>query len=1322
MLLTGVNSLDFKIKNELASSTTLDSQHQVIAEWNYNAYTGISEIGCFYNNGTDYVKDANYGAHAYYYSDDITELDTKREIYTPLKSIFEINRPKPGIIHSVYLHGFEKNAINGKPDAANSLSIKDMFNMSANHPRLYPISKDSVFKYWSSGRTLYPYTVGLSKSNKTINYAAPYIEYSEPIYINKVAIKTQYHLGYATSFLIDVKTSTSSSSWTTIYQETSSDLLSDGELEIYYNGTSWSVYSRAIDQPNENAIINFNKNSSETVKIYGLRFIARKMSESQIPLEMIELSPRLVADLTSSTISFDSRSSMSGSAYGLPVGSVISSNGSIKLSNENGYFSKNNLDSILYNILKPNVEFRLYQKLTIDKVNYRFPIKTLYSDIWNDQGDFTVDTQLEDYFKFFKEQAAPDLMIANRNGIPTSAAMLIFMDNVGFNNFRFEKVDDSLYVDKEDVILDYFYSKKEDTVMSVIESLAVSTQTAIYMDVDNELVAMTKEKMIEGQSVKDFWMIGDDGLVSKKSHYSDTENVQVSYITNIESFEESSEPPITDVTVQYNGLGFEKQSMALVGKTGDSVKAMQNTLERSDFGASTINQNLRYTSDIIWQPGNDANLKDNFMAAATLIQDVPLTNPYAYLKKINLLTFKDYNKENIITKLVNSTDDSIRATMCIYLDKSYINTFTNDFDGYVLIDSELIKYYGIAYLVNDPLNKSFFKQIFFSKDEYNSARAKLSQGGSIEPQALIVDLDFTYKELTDDDGKKTFVVVGDGRGQNKTDIAKHKAISTHKDFLIAHPDWHRNGTNLWGSSKSLPKVIINNLTVSDRKETYLQNKTMKFNSFQQSFNGNVRLSGPKCRGIIKLTKPYVDTVNAGIPTSDPSEQIITGIVKTIKNKNDKNVPVRRIGTRMRLISDVPKNVNPGTKTIENGVIGGLAWNIAESSQGSGMTGYFVEIEDVGTIDGKSLSKAKYRNLRLYKIENIGGKLIPNLLQNAWVNVSSTPNNGIDFSIKPSDGKSYSQIFDIEVIIRSDKRKRTYEVYWENQMVINFSEKYSKILTETSKVCLFVRGQSSAIFEYLSVYGSPLGINPSKEDKDINIDYFAGKKNIFSRCYLPTGVTSVIGTDKKGHTLYYEEFGRFVRQVRKYDVRYKQLALKPQLISLSGFNKNYYVADFETSSSGATFWLYNTSNGPINIEDASGTPLWISGFELKQISGGSIQSSKLLEREDYDKALDDVYESNRKLYGKQELQLSGEFINNRAQAEKLARWIATKLKKERKTLNLSIFPNPILKLGDKVGVAYENKYYNGTESYTITSINHSISNTGPSMTIELKECV
>jgi len=1323
MLLTGNAEVDKKIKQSIAGDQKLNSSHQVMVEWNYNAYTPILEIGCFYLNRKTYKKDPHYGGQAYYYSDDVTELDKNRETYTPLRSIFDINRPKAGIIHSVYM---ENRAINGEPDAAKSLSIKDMFNISADHPRLYPLSKDSVFKYWSSVRTSELKVVGLSEKDYTINYAAPYIEYSDPIYINKVVVKTQKHLGYATSFRVDVKTSFDDKDWETIYSDTSSESLLNGELNIYYDyeNNKWTIHSNVIDQPDEKSVIDFSKTESHTKKIYGLRFIARKMSKTYIPLEMIELSPRLVADLTSSTTSFEVSSSVSGSAYGLPIGSVISSNGSITLSNENGYFSKKNTNSIIANVLKPNVEMRLYQKLVVDGKTYRFPLKTLYTDLWNEEDGFTVSTQLEDYFKFFKEQKAPDIMIANKNGIPTSAAMLIFMDNIGFNNFRFEKVDSSQYIDDEDIVLDFFYSKKEQTVMEVIESLAISTQTAIYMDVDNDLVAMTKEKMISGQYVKDFCMTGDKNSHTKSSFYDGTETTTIKYISNIESFQESLEPPITDITVQYNGLGFQKQSVALVGTGQQQIKENQDFLESPTFGASTTNENLRYSLDILWQPGNDKNSSDSYLAAAALIEEVPDTGPYKLLLNSKALSSKytDYNKENVIKKLANSTNDSLRKAMCIYLDKQYINTFKNSFSGYVLIDAELIKYYGIVYVINDPINKSLYREVLFSIDQYQAARAKLGQGGSIQPEALVLDLDFTYYESTNNSAQKDFNIVGDGRGQNRTKITAHKAINTHKDFLLANTDWHRNGTNLWGSTKSLSRVIVNNLTVTDRKETYLSTKTMHYNSIQQSFSGHLRLSGPKCSNIIKSTKEYKASVKALIPTSNSSEQIITGIVKTVKNVNGKNMPIHKIGTRMRLVSDVPKNVNPGDKPINEGIIAGVGWSIGESPHGTGMTGYFLEIEDVGTIDPKSLHEAKYRNMRLYRVDSINGKLIPSLLGNSWVNASHTPQIGLDWLRSPADAKtSHSQIFDLEIIIKESGKYKEYQVFWENQNVLTINELASKAL-ETSNVCLFVRGESSAIYEHLYVASSPYGIN-LKNSTDINIDYLSGNKDMSSRGYLPTGVTKLFDVDGKPMSLYFEEFGRFVREVKKFDVRFsKPNALKPQLLTLSGINTNYCVSDFEVSSNGASFWLYNTSNGPIQLSDSTATPLSINGYPLVQVSPSSIQSSKLLEREDYSKALDDEYELNRKIYGKQELQLSGEFINNRAQAEKLAKWIGTKLKKERKTLNLSIFPNPILKLGDKVGVAYEAKYYEGSESYTITSINHSISNNGPAMNIELKECV
>jgi hypothetical protein len=81
----------------------------------------------------------------------------------------------------------------------------------------------------------------------------------------------------------------------------------------------------------------------------------------------------------------------------------------------------------------------------------------------------------------------------------------------------------------------------------------------------------------------------------------------------------------------------------------------------------------------------------------------------------------------------------------------------------------------------------------------------------------------------------------------------------------------------------------------------------------------------------------------------------------------------------------------------------------------------------------------YRNLRLYKVVYEDGKHVPKIIRNAWVNVSSTPSTAPDMGTALTDskggGKTYAQIFDLEVVIRDRKNKRYYEVYWDDQLVI-----------------------------------------------------------------------------------------------------------------------------------------------------------------------------------------------------------------------------------------------------------------------------------------------
>jgi hypothetical protein len=430
---------------------------------------------------------------------------------------------------------------------------------------------------------------------------------------------------------------------------------------------------------------------------------------------------------------------------------------------------------------------------------------------------------------------------------------------------------------------------------------------------------------------------------------------------------------------------------------------------------------------------------------------------------------------------------------------------------------------------------------------------------------------------------------------------------------------------------------------------------------------------------------------------------------------------------MRLVSDVPKNVDAGETLIKDACIAGIGWSIKQTSTSSrsGITGYFVEVEDVGKIDDKSLLNENYRNLRFYKVtyDNTTKRHIPKLIRNAWVNVSSTPSTAPDMGTSLTDakggGKTYAQIFDLEVVIRDKGNKRYYEIYWDNQQVIEASE--TKPSTETSVAGFITRGQSSAIYEYLYVSSSPDDLVIPKESAVLTKNKDQKLSNLAGRGLLPDTLMQTINDSRV--LVYFEDFGRYAREVKKFDTRFDYASLNPNLISLSDVNPNYFVSEFQPSSFGASFWLYNTGSGPIQIDEAAQTPLWISAFALKNINPGTVQSSKLIEKEEFAKEDNDRYTINRNVYGKQEIMLSGEFINNLEQAKSLATWITDNLSKERKSITLSIFPNPILELGDKVGLLYSDKLYNdSTKTYTISSISHTISNAGPTMNIEIRECV
>ncbi|WP_371078980.1 hypothetical protein, partial [Salmonella enterica] len=158
-------------------------------------------------------------------------------ILTPISSIFTPNRPDPGIVNLVsYRKGSSviplENIKMGNFGSVYSGTVAD---------RVYPIGKNSGFKYWNSVRKIKSSntmaTVGISNGSNAITHAAPFVVYSDSFYSNKIVVKTQKYDGnYPVRFKVEYLPH-GSTTWTTAADYSASDtaVLSDGILEISYN-------------------------------------------------------------------------------------------------------------------------------------------------------------------------------------------------------------------------------------------------------------------------------------------------------------------------------------------------------------------------------------------------------------------------------------------------------------------------------------------------------------------------------------------------------------------------------------------------------------------------------------------------------------------------------------------------------------------------------------------------------------------------------------------------------------------------------------------------------------------------------------------------------------------------------------------------------------------------------------------------------------------------------------------------------------------------------------------------------------------------------
>lgn len=265
---------DDYLNTHLSTSSSVQNQSLVIAEWNLNSADNIKKIGNYryrpegnarpiatvfdesdtnidYTGATDadVVVDGGYDSSGNPAAAFVQPKEKQKLLYS-LEDCFKRFRPRSGINKFVYWG--EDSKI---PFTSEYMDLR---------PRYYTADKDDIFKYWSSYRTeavtasgsTTEVPRGISKTDNYIDDTAPFIVYNSQIPSNKIVIKMQTgvgsvdlssSIGYSDPFYGDANSSvpqewsiqklTSNNSWQNLISFNDlapATIGSDGYFEISY--------------------------------------------------------------------------------------------------------------------------------------------------------------------------------------------------------------------------------------------------------------------------------------------------------------------------------------------------------------------------------------------------------------------------------------------------------------------------------------------------------------------------------------------------------------------------------------------------------------------------------------------------------------------------------------------------------------------------------------------------------------------------------------------------------------------------------------------------------------------------------------------------------------------------------------------------------------------------------------------------------------------------------------------------------------------------------------------------------------------------------
>ena len=1079
------------------------------------------------------------------------------------------------------------------------------------------------------------------------------------------------------------------------------------------DATSPNVFTRSLDGKLQ---------YREFEYISGVRIVVETMSNKDSTFDLIEISPRLVINISDKTLDYSINKSASDLGLsGLPVGQLVASNGSINIFDYDQAFNENNSSSIISKYVNRHIQFKFYEVIVdVDGWDYWVPMKTLYSDAFpkEDIMDKKIAITLRDMYWYLESTTAPQILMTE---VSVSSAVSLLLDHIGFSNYTFKRVPN-----EKEIIIPYFFVGPDKSVAEVLQDLAISTQTAMFFDEYNNFVMMSKNYIMptKDERATTFALKGTNDLFEDKEIKNKTLlNAKLSNIVSV-----SAQPNIV-----YND--------GVINYTTRHIQRSIGSLRQ----ASLLDDERYYTYKpaLLWEISGTENTKSINNEVGTqssyLLSAIPLNS--------NLSEDVPVVKNNIV---INNTFSLGEAAYWI-----------SRYNGYFYSQGEIIKYDAVQY------NITGFGNVWItSVEDYQNYFSKLPFNGKIYPTGLVrIYSEPKYFEQSGIVKLQNGPVVKHGRGQFGTTVVAHSAgISDYWKSDDNVKGCYMDSDYLFTKKSPVPTTTASTAgkttdvgSSSDALARTASRTGIIKNFMSTSMVGEITTNTQQQPGSIQSSA--LSLTGPNFTTKEKPRNFISYVHKTLEGKKYKH-----FGTRVRIVGKIENNQDRGqtsngssTYYVVEGSTPDKNLNISGGSAGLAVmlnpttnVGYYFEIAALGLGNLSETERESVSNVFFYKLKSNNGVAVPISLWSGLAEI--TVDDGRFTGQSRMFAEKNPTVYDLAVEYEDIGSTRRFYLYMNGGLIKTIDD--PDPLPVYSSIALFTRGSTRAMFE--NVYalcnnysqntafslGAPVNSVFGDNEIDANESF---RKYAISGLIQNTYLSGIGSSEPPKYNIYFEEFGSIMREAATFNFKYDKAypALTAKISPTFNKIKGYVVSGFRAGSYGAEFLLFNTTDAPISLDETSGNYLRIQGITFTQESDNNLTVDDYFNKNSLesnpqfvaDKLISNPYKFkqgyqdiklSRMTYGKKDFSLDATYIQSQDEASGLMKWLIEKITKPRKSIGVKIFSIPTIQLGDIVSIDYEENGISMASKkdsrFVVYNIDFSRNSDGPEMTLFLSEVV